>query len=733
MAGKQWISIFLLLLAISFSLACSSSSGSSPNQQAQAALSIALNPAPATSVTAGSTTGIVFTPVVSNDPADAGVDWALTCPLTTQYACGTLSVTNLHSASGTAVTYLPPAYFSTGTLTVNVTVFASGDHTKNIITPVTVTSYANVLNGTYVLQIQGTDATPNPYQSTGVFVFDGKGNVTSGQQTLNSVTNFSTTYTLQASSVAPSTYFVGPDGRGNMTLNLAQDGTSNTNQETFTFIVISTSQALIAELDASSSTTGSGTLELQSATAAGAMPTGAYAFVTRGSDAGSASGPGFITTGTAAPVPTAMGGVFNIDNNPSPGSIDGNGSLADQDYYNAKFSSRKLISCAPPTGVTGSVSAPVSLGIVTITLTAPAGATCFGQSTVQFTGYIVDATHIRLIEIDDINGSSGFLTAGIAVNQGSAAGTFTDTSLMGSYVFGVLGYDLNYGTAVPASFTSAGVAVSDGSGTISGINDTLFLSEDLALTGSKLSGNYTNDDPTLVAFGRVDYTPRFTGLQGNPGPGVHLLFYLTGNGTSPLLLWSEGEDPNYPAIGTGIAYPQSTSASPSTFSFGNPETYGFGLTENPSATEIDATGDTATTVSGILGSMTGSIDNINGNNDFNYFGGLGNTPPTPLFGSFTLPADTFGHIAGTFMSSPGSGTAGPYFDYFLIDDKSSFMIETDLLNAPNGTPTVSLGYFAQSCDVTSATSCRAAASQSSKRALGRAGSRTVRRNSNIAH
>ena len=57
-------------------------------------------------------------------------------------------------------------------------------------------------------------------------------------------------------------------------------------------------------------------------------------------------------------------------------------------------------------------------------------------------GYIVDATHIKLIETDNISGSTTAFgsTAGIAIGQGTATGTFTgNASLSGTYVFGVLG------------------------------------------------------------------------------------------------------------------------------------------------------------------------------------------------------------------------------------------------------------------------------------------------------
>jgi hypothetical protein len=636
-------------------------------------------------VPVGSTTGIQFHPVVSNDPNNYGVDWAVTCSQTTPGACGSLSIPTLHSASGTPVNYIPPTFLYSSSLTVNVTVFATADHTQNVTTAVTVSSYTAPLSGTYILQIGGSDASLNPYQSTGVFVLDGNGNITSGQQTLNTFAGFSAIYTVQGSS-APSTYFVGPDGRGTITLNLQQPVTAASIQETYTFSVVSSAKALVAEMDANS---GYGTLELQDASAATTMPSGAYAFVTNGSDSGSPNGPlaGF-------PAPTALGGVMNIDNNPTTGAISGNGSLADQDYYNPSGTSRKLLSCVPPTGVSGSVSQPTSPGIVTITLT---GATCFGEAvpgSIQFTGYIVDATHIRLIESDDIDGMEGFLTAGIAVSQGSAAGTFTVASLTGPYVYGVLGYDINAASA--SSFTSAGVINADGVGKIPGIDDTFYPGDFIAYTANDFTGTYSVD---TTQIGRAFLRPVFLG--SSPSPQIKLLLYLTGNGTPPLVLWSEGEDTNFPAIGTGVAYPQTANAS--SFSFGNPETYGFNISQNASGSLTEGSGTMKSTINGVAGKLTGTLDNTSDNNFPSATGS-----PFPLSDTFILPADNFGRIAGTFMNTGG---AGPYFEYYLIDDNQGLFEETDFTSSGQ----VGIGYFAQACDVTSPTSCQAAAAKSSAR------------------
>ena len=165
MVARRQIPPFLFLAAICFLAACGGSSHSTQSSQSAPGVSIALNPAPsASSIPVGNTTGIQFNPKVNNDPNNYGVDWAVTCSQSTAIvgACGTLSIPTLHSASGTPVNYIPPAFIITGSLTVNVTVFATADHTKNVTTPITISSYTAVLNGTYVLRCGALTATHIP-------------------------------------------------------------------------------------------------------------------------------------------------------------------------------------------------------------------------------------------------------------------------------------------------------------------------------------------------------------------------------------------------------------------------------------------------------------------------------------------------------------------------------------------------------------------------------------------
>jgi len=83
----------------------------------------------------------------------------------------------------------------------------------------------------------------------------------------------------------------------------------------------------------------------------------------------------------------------------------------------------------------------------------------------QFTGYIVDGSHIQLIETDAAAGAASpfGLTAGPAIGQGTATGTFTgNASFTGTKVFGIPGVDLSNSNLAPSTLTSAGLFTADG-------------------------------------------------------------------------------------------------------------------------------------------------------------------------------------------------------------------------------------------------------------------------------
>lgn len=677
MAALRRILILILAGAICLLAACGGSSSSKSNQ---IGVTITVAPPASTTIPVGNTTGIPFTATVNNDPGNYGVDWAITCTSSFTAGCGTLNIPTMHAPSPSTVTYFPPADFAAGTLTVNVTAFATADHTQNQTTAVTVTSYTSALSGTYVFQAQGSDNASQPYQLAGVLTLDGNGNITAGEQTLDTIAGFSAAYGVQQGfGSLPSTYFIGADGRGTITLNLEQTGTSgNTLQEIFSLVVISSSEALIAELDSKSS---AGTLELQSATAL-SLPA-SFAFVASGVDSGGSS------LDKNGPMPIAFGGVLNID---SSGNVSLVGSEADEDY------NKKLIDCPANTGISGSVSPPDSFGAFLIDLVGHSS--CLDSDgnpatfdPTQLIGYIVDANHIRLVENDDLDGANGFLTAGLAVGQGSAAGSFTNASFSGRYVFGILGSNLPTSgnpVLVPSSLTSAGAVNADGSGDLSGYTDT-FLQFDSAGSPTQVNSPFSNGNYQTDPLGRVAWTNLIFNV-GSFKPDF--IAYLNGDGT-PLVLYGETNG-SYLSVGAGVAYPQATPP----LAFGSGETYGISFTLQ-NGSEDDGTGQMTSSYNGTTILLNGAADDLNGN-DF-----PGSGTPITLSDTFTQQENMAGAIMGTFLSGNGGG----YVNYYLVDDNHGFLIETDLATSSQ----VALGYFSQACDVTSANACQTAAAKSSRR------------------
>lgn len=612
---RQWI-LFLLSMPIILGFAgCGGGSHvQNPPPPPGSSVSVAFDPTPVSAMFINASTQI--TAVVDNDPNNYGVDWSVTCK--NKGSCGSLSAQ--HTQSGEAVTYTPPSAMTGNTGSVNIIAFASVDHTKNVIAPIALSAFANALNGTYVFQTTGLDANGLNYQLAGVLTFDGDGGIVSGEQTISSITGFLTTPVGQGSS-----YFVGADGRGLITLNTT-DQSGQPITEHFSVAVVSLTKALIAVLDAPQSSVG--TLEIQSSTD---LPTGGYAFVVNGIDA------------TATPI--AFGGVANID---SPGIISGNGSLVDQDYNAAFFE------CGSPTGLTGTVAVPTPTSTGKVVFDLITSTNCFGFA--EFTGYIVDSTHIRLIETD-----GSYITGGLAISQGSARGTYTTASLAGTYVYGVAGTDL--ASFLPTTLTGAGYVTADGQGNLTNGSTDFFLLGAFVEFREQHSGIYTVDPKGIgrfrLAINHLAPVPQTTFRP-------RLIFYLTSPGGPALVLHAGGEDLFTPAIGAGIAYLQGSPP----FSFNGP--YATSFTQQNGG-ETDGTGQMTAQPASNPPSLPGAVDDS--------VNGVGNS--LPLADTFALP-DSNGHFTGTFI---GSNAA-----YYLVDSGHGFFVETDLVNPGSGQ--VAVGYFA---------------------------------------
>ena len=658
MFAQRWkLGTTLTVALVLVSAACNSGSTANvqnPPPPPQQGITVAFQSTPPSSVVIGSTASLAA--VVNNDSTNSGVDWSCTCSTaaTIPGSCGSLS--SPHTSSGQAVTYNPPASMVGNEEVVNISAFATADHSENVLTSISVTAFGSSLGGTYVLQAQGFE-NGSPYQVAASIVLDGNGNVTSGEQTVNLV-DLTGVFNSYSGAISPSgsSYFLGPDGRGTLTIN---PGTgSPVGQETFTLAYLSAAHLLIAASpnpDGPSGVSASGTMDLQTSTGIASL-SGGYAFVLGGTDFNGAG-------------PVGIGGILNVDNQPSnPNNISGTGSIADENVFETQY---QLIRTS------GNVSAPDTLGVVNLALTLNSG--LISTPSITLKGYFVDPTHLILIE-DDQGGAGA--VAGLATAQGSSTGVFTDVSFSGTYVFDLLGVDFSIG--VPDTFTAAGVVTSDGAGSLtSGYLDSAFQSliSPTTSTPTAIGGPFSGAYLSYNTIGRLTATTLgFAAPNGSYRPRFN--FYLADSGSSALVL---GYAPDtgvfpFPFIATGVAYPQS--AGPFTVS-GN---YGVNIAQQ-NGSEFDGTGQMtvgSSSVAGVLdvGASTGQL-----------FTG---TIASPGCSSSTVT----GCFAASFSNTTGSaGLQGTNIndssafdaDIYMIDSNHGFFIENDLLQ--QGAPQVSLGYL----------------------------------------
>ncbi len=606
---SQILTIFAAVLgAVLTGCGGSTTNVQNPPPPASTNVSIAFQPLPVQTISLNAATTI--TAVVNDDSSSAGVDWSLLCQ--TGSNCGTLSP--LHTASGAAATYAPPPVISGNSQTFTIEAFATADHNTNIVTSITVTGFAGNLKGTYVFETQGSDAN-GPFQLAGAIVLDGNGRITSGEQTHSD-------YLLTVSDpITGGSYYISPDGRGTLTLNTANPNIGQLGVENLSLVMISSSQAFITTLDdpnlQPSFETSSGTLDLQTSTTA---PNAGYAFAVRGTD--------------ISLQPMVMGGVFKID---SPNTISGAGSVADQNLGG-------LLS--PGATLTGTLTTPDSFGSLKLNLT-----TSFASAPIQFTGYIVDAQHIKLIESDNDGAGTGIgSTAGVAIGQGANTGTFTtNQSFAGNYVFEILGQDFS---GLPTSLASVGQFTADTNGNLTGYNDEELNGLVFEISDS-FSGTYILDS---AGTGRVDSSLNFA----TNGPGPELIFYLIGNGNPPLVLDS---DVSIGSIGVGMAYTQA----PAPFTFNG--SFGLSFTQSTSGLENDGTGQIS--VDGTANTLSGVVDtNLS-------FSPQPNTALTGTYGAIDPTGRSTGTLTNTFFPSPGTTPSTLAATFYLIDSTHGFFIETD--------------------------------------------------------
>jgi len=377
------------------------------------------------------------------------------------------------------------------------------------------------------------------------------------------------------------TYTVRADGRGSATLN------SPVGNSTIDFVLVATGHGLITRFDANAS--GSGTIDPQTTSAfSNAALAGTFAFNLSGIDS----------------VGNPLGVVENFTSDAT-----GNITSGIEDSNDSG-----LVATNNP--VTGSI--PVSSngrGSATVNTT-------FGTLTFAF--YAVDATHLKMVEVDP-----SLVLGGEAFRQ---TGPFTAASVSGPFAFTIAGADVLNG----APFAAGGVLTSDGvSAVTSGtedINDGGTIAQNAGLTG-----NYT-----MAATGRG--TLNLTTTSGN----FTFVIYPSSGGVQVL-----ETDVRFAATGTAL---KQTPSAFTTNAFSG--TYGLNFTGLTTTSEVDA-----------IGQFTSNNGSVNGIIDLNNNGGI--TFGQPLSGTFSVTSN--GRTSMTLQTPLGA----QHMVMYVVDSNRALFIELD--------------------------------------------------------
>jgi hypothetical protein len=467
--------LFVMLIA-----GCGGSGGSTPPPPPQS-ISVAFSPAAPTSASTGSISSL--TAAVSNDSANAGIKWSVTCG---NSQCGTFSTAS--TASGAATQYSAPGTIPSP---ANVTVTATSvtDPTKSASAAITITTPpppAHVLNdGNYVFHVSGEDGS-GPYFVAGAFTV--QNSVISGgeQDMMDDNGNSHDNLVVSGSSMSI------VNGNIQIVLNTGDTSVGVNGVETFRGTVVTNARVLLSQYDTFATATGS--IDQQTSAAA---PAGGYAFNVGGLD------------GVNPQNNLVIGGILNI----SGAAISVGNSVFD---YNDGGNVAQNQSFA-----SGTVSAPDSFGRVVFTLNPSSSS---GLPSFAVAGYTVGTNQIQLVETTDtLSGDFG----GVALGQGSNTGRFNQAGVGGnSYAFEAMGQDnTTNGSNIVQMAGGFGL---NANGTVSGniaLNDL-----DVSFGSQITSGQYTVD-PT----GRLTISLVTTVSPANaPAYTIPFSFqlYLDGNGNA---------------------------------------------------------------------------------------------------------------------------------------------------------------------------------------------------------
>lgn len=561
-------------------------------------------------------------------PAAAAVPAGATLQFTTAAGCaGTIWQVNLNGTSGNpgsitngamcglyTAPLSPPA---SGTVTISA--FSGGTSGTSTVTIVfsnaSLNSLVNPANPQpYAFSYVGDDGS-GFLSVAGTFAADGNGNITGGMEDVNSGFAAPTTSTFGAGS----TYTVGPDGRTTANLNV---GTST---EVLQFALISNQHALMMRFDAAA--TGSGTIDMQDPIQFGApFSLGVYAFSLAGLDQNGSH------LGMAGRVVANTQNTFPL-NNGIVDLNDGGTSLTDMQLQGG-------FSAADP-----------ATGRGTLSLNCPSFDTEFGDNgggtsgTLTFVYYMVDATHVKVLE-----GDSNTLLAGDF--YGAPAAT---VNMTGSQAFVVSGSN-NSGNpfGMGGAFQTAGGGVLD-------VNDAGTLTSPITNSSNVTTPNIASAAASLTDTntGRISLT---IGLASTKSFGfvAYLFNYITADGSPSTAAVLLETDTNV-EVGTGVSYTQTGATTPQ-------GSFALNLTgvNLGSSSEQDIEGQIS---AGSVGSLAGTLDINNVATNGKLISG------EPLTNGSTIPTSGLNGRGNPLILAGKSQT--DTLSYFVIDDNTALVLEMD--------------------------------------------------------
>jgi hypothetical protein len=683
---------FVSMLAVAAGISGCGGAGSNPPPP-PAAIAVSMSPQPPASIDAGKTTNL--TAVVSNDSANGGVKWSVTCSGT---QCGSFSAST--TSSGAATVYTAPASVPTPA-SVTITASSVTDSTRSAIATVTISAptapIAVSLNPAPPASLAGgvsanlTAVVANDSANAGVTWAVTCGSAQCGSFSPSATpSGTATSYTAPATPPTPATvtvtatsvsdttksasasisitapppvladgsyvyHFAGEDGNGPYFVAGAftvhsgvisggeqdlMDGSSSNDT-----IVASGSSLSLANgniqivLNTQNPNLGTNGIE----TLRGTQVSEQRLLITQFDTFGSGSGSLDLQTSTTAPTGGYAFTLGGQDGAAQPAVLAIGGVLRINsgaiDINNSVFDYNDGLESIGQgkTFASGTVTAPDSFGRVTLTLNTAVGS---GLPGFNLAGYIVGTNRIELVETqnDPLNGDVG----GAALGQGSYTGTFNQSSVAGStYAFAASGGDVyglaNYGGGF--GFNADGTM-----GGVIALNDIKNFGA-LQVSG----GTYTVDPTGRVTISNLSFS--------NSDAVFSFQLYIDGNNNALEI----GVDQSQVTFGASYAQTAGSDDYEGNFALA---AQGFATVEN--APFWSAAGPVTVSSGNISGFTDYSVQNAQNTASIP-------TPGVPVGGTEDTTQGTF-NISGLNVASQSMSDG---FGYYPIDDQRVLAIEVD--------------------------------------------------------